>query len=283
MKCSAGALGIVVGVGLFTAACGSASQLEGELEGPGLEVMWGKPGTQDPNGTPKHAWHTWKEPLVGALKRPLLQSDHTFNPEIVDVGFLDDPEGEEVFDHAFRCAVAKDTVVIHGDREYKGRGAVIGASGWVNGGLEMDVIYNVLECVIAFVNDKTDGVDVLLTGANMNDDKGDHDGFIYSEAVWCANVVPPGFVGVEVYATESFEKECGYDIEEALKRRYCYQEGSCGLEYMGLVTENSVCEPIGPAEDGHYRCKGKPCTMTWLKNPKPHWCERDRRPRLRPD
>ena len=292
MKRSVGVHGMVLGLGLLMAACApasesdSASEIDVDLAGPGLEATVMKPGTQDPNGTPKHAWHAWKERLLGALKRPLLQSDRTFNQEIVDMGILDDPEGEEVFDHAFRCAVAKDTSVFYGDREYRGRGAVIGASSWVNGGLDIDVIHNVLECVIAFVNDKTDGVEVLLTGANVNDDGGDHTGFIYSEAIWCANITPPSpplpsLVGVEVYATESFEKECGYDIEDALEQRYCYEKGACVLVYKGLVTMNSVCAPIGPAEDGLYRCKGKPCTMTWLKNPKPHWCEPHRR--LRPN
>ncbi|XXX81436.1 hypothetical protein WMF30_22015 [Sorangium sp. So ce134] len=294
MTRSVGALGMVMGVGLFTAACGQAPQLEGEVAGPGLEATWDKPGTQDPNGTPKSAWHEWKGRVVEALLRPLFDGgdmdDPEINPEILAMGFLEDPGGQEVFDHAFRCAVEEGLVVTHGDNEYKGRGVVAGASSWAQGGLPMNVITNVLECVVAFVNDKTEGVSVLLTGPAVNDDPEEHHGFIYSEAVWCANTVTVTSsstgaatvsydVNVDVYVTESFARRCGFDPEAALEQRYCYKQGSCGLNYKGFLEDYPAeCVVDGDPKYGRYHCNGKPCTMTWLTDPKPHWCERGRLP-----
>ncbi|WP_437947628.1 hypothetical protein WME98_43945 [Sorangium sp. So ce296] len=297
MMRSVGALGMAMGVGLFTAACGEAPQIEGEIAGPGLEATWDKPGTQDPNGTPKSAWHAWKGPLVDALLRPLFpgydpldpESKPELNPEILAMGFLDDPGGQEVFDHAFRCAVEGGFSITHGDHEYKGRGVVAGASSWAQGALPMNVITNVLECVIAFVNDKTDGVSVLLTGPLVNDDPEEHHGFIYGEAVWCANVVPVTSsstgavtvtydVGVDVYVTEAFARGCGLDPAAALAQRYCYEQGSCGLDYKGFLKDYPTeCVVDGDPKYGRYTCNGKPCTMTWLTDPKPPWCERPRR------
>lgn len=299
MMRSVGALGVVIGVGLFTAACGSASQIEGELEGPGLEAMWDKPGTQDPNGTPKSAWHAWKGRIVEALQRPLFQekdmndpeSEPKLNPEILALGFLEEPGGQEVFDHAFRCAVEEGVAVTLEGHEYKGRGAVIGASSWAQGGLSMSVITNVLECVIAFVNDKTEGVNVLLTGPNVNDDPAEHHGFIHSEAVWCANAftVTSSSTGtatvtydvdVDVYVTESFARSCEFNPAAALAQRYCYKKGSCGLNYKGFLEDYPTeCVVDGDPKYGRYLCNGKACTMTWLTDPKAPWCE----PRRLPD
>ncbi|WP_437291051.1 hypothetical protein [Sorangium sp. So ce406] len=291
MKRSVFALGMMMAVGLLPAACGPASQIEGELAGPGLRAMAGKPGSEDTNGTPKRAWHTWKEPLVRALGRPLLQADGTISPVVLATGLLDGPDGEgvggggaggggdgdgaevpghEVFDHAVRCALASGTAVTHNGTLYKGLGMVKDASGWIKEGLADHVKDNVLECVIAFVNDKTDGVNVLLTGLNVEDDEGDHDPFIYPEAVWCADAASGA--AVDVYATRSFMSRCGMDPEAALEQRYCYEKGSCGLNYKGLLELNADCVRVGPAENGHYKCNHKACTMTWLKEPKPEWC-----------
>ncbi|WP_437819543.1 hypothetical protein [Sorangium sp. So ce1078] len=277
MKRSGRALGMVMGVGLLASACEPASQLEGGADWPELEASTIKNGSTDPNGTPKSAWHTWKEETVDALRRRLLLDDGTINPEILALGFLNDPEGQEVFDHAFRCAVEPGLVVKHPTGIYTGQGMVAGASDWVDKGLGMDVVYNVLECVIAFVNDKTDGVSILLTGPNVND-TGDHAGFIYSEAVWCADVATTGVVSVRVYATETFGDGCKLDPAAALAQRYCYEEGTCGLRYEGLLEKSGHCVPVGAPEDGHYECWGRPCTMTWLTDPQPPWCRRRRLP-----
>ncbi|WP_437650417.1 hypothetical protein [Sorangium sp. So ce362] len=275
MNRSGRALGMtmmMMGVGLLPAACGPASEIDGEIHGPGLEAMIGKPGGQDTNGTPKQAWHTWKGQVVQALLLPLLQADDTLNPGIVGTGILGTPEGEEVFDHTVRCALAKDSVVTHGDSAYTGRGMVAGGSSWAQGGLPLSVIDNVLECVVAFVNDKTDGVEVLLTGLNVVDDEGDHTGFIHGEAVWCAHAGSTLSVNVDVYPTYAFARGCGIDAKAALEQRYCHKVGACGLNYMGYLEFNPACKPVGAPADGQYICNEKPCTMTWLNDPEPDWC-----------
>ena len=94
MKRSVFGLGMVMAVGLLPAACGPESQLHGELAGPGLEAMAGKPGSEDTNGTPKLAWDTWKEPVARALRFPLLNGDGTINQVILDLWILGDPGGD---------------------------------------------------------------------------------------------------------------------------------------------------------------------------------------------
>ncbi|WP_437802612.1 hypothetical protein [Sorangium sp. So ce693] len=273
MKRSAGAHGMVMGVGLLMAACGPASEseIEAELDGPGLEATVIKPGSQDPNGTPKLAWHTWKLEVARWLRHPLLQNG-AINPAIVVTGVFSDAGGEEVFNHTFRCAVASGTVVTYGNKPYQGRGMVSGASVWTEKGLSDDVIDNVLECVIAFVNDKKDGVHILLTGSNVNDDGGDHEGFIHGEAVWCASV-GAGNVVVEVYPTRSFVRGCGIDAKAALAQRYCYQKNTCGLVYKDVLEFNAECQAVGAPGSGQYNCNGKACTMTWLEDLAPDWCD----------
>ncbi|WP_437626725.1 hypothetical protein [Sorangium sp. So ce1151] len=285
MKRSVFGLGMVMAAGLLPAACGPESQLDGELDGPGLEAMVGKPGSEDTNGTPKLAWDTWKEPIARALRFRLLNSDGTINPVILDLWILADPMGDgaggdgaggewvpghEVFDHTVRCALASGTAVTHNGKSYVGRGMVGGASVWTNEGLPEHVVNNVLECVIAFVNDKTDGVEVLLTGSNVNDDKGEHAKFMFGEAVWCANSTGP--VAVSVYATRAFAGSCGMDAKAALEQRYCYEPAACNLDYKGILELNDECTRVGAPGSGQYKCNGKACTMTWLTDPDPEWC-----------
>ncbi|XXT25279.1 hypothetical protein WME94_27475 [Sorangium sp. So ce429] len=291
MKRSVFGLGMVMAVGLLPAACGPESQLDGELDGPGLEAMAGKPGSEDTNGTPKLAWDTWKEPVARALRFRLLNSDGTINQVILDLWILGDPKGgdgaggdgaggedaagewvsgHEVFDHTVRCALASGTAVTHNGKSYVGRGMVGGASVWTNEGLPEHVVNNVLECVIAFVNDKTDGVNVLLTGPNVIDDKGEHAKFMFGEAVWCANATGP--VAVSVYATRAFVGSCGMDAEAALEQRYCYEPDACNLVYKGILELNDDCKRVGAPGSGQYKCNGMACTMTWLTDPDPEWC-----------
>ncbi|WP_437960414.1 hypothetical protein WME76_12745 [Sorangium sp. So ce119] len=290
MKRSVFALGMMVAVGLFPAACGPESQLDGELAGPGLRAMAGKPGSEDTNGTPNRAWHTWKEPLARALGFPLLQADGTINPVVLATGLLDEPKGDgaggggqgggaeradgedvtghEIFDHAVRCALARGTVVTHDDMPYVGRGMVSGASIWTARGLPVQVRNNVLECVIAFVNDKMDDIAVMIAGYNVIDDGNEHGAFKYSEALWCAHATAGA--EVEVYPTFSFAQRCGPDPKTALEQRYCYEKDACGLIYKGILDFTAECK--GDPDTGQYRCDDKPCTMTWLKDPMPGWC-----------
>ncbi|WP_437759598.1 hypothetical protein [Sorangium sp. So ce1389] len=295
MKRSVFGLGMVMAVGLLPAACGPESQLDGELAGPGLEAMAGKPGSEDTNGTPKLAWDTWKEPVARALRFPLLNGDGTINQVILATWILGDPmddgvggggaggggaggedsagegvSGHEVFDHTVRCALASGTAVTHNGKSYKGLGMVGGASVWTKEGLPEHVLNNVLECVIAFVNDKTDGVNVLLTGPNVSDDKGEHDKFLFGEAVWCADAT--GSVAVDVYPTRSFVRGCGMDAKAALEQRYCYKPEACNLVYKGILELNEECVRVGVPGSGQYKCNGRACTMTWLKDPDPEWC-----------
>ncbi|MGK3982612.1 hypothetical protein WME99_06225 [Sorangium sp. So ce136] len=289
MKRSVFGLGMVMAVGLLPAACGPESQLDGELAGPGLNAMVGKPGSEDTNGTPKRAWDTWKEPVARALQFPLLNSDGTINQMTLGTSILADPMGDgaggdgaggedaadewvsghEVFDHTVRCALASGTAVTHNGKSYVGRGMVGGASVWPKEGLPEHVINNVLECVIAFVNDKTDGVNVLLTGPNVNDDKGEHTEFMFGEAVWCAHATG---VAVSVYATRSFVGSCGMNAKAALEQRYCYEPEACNLDYKGILELNDECVRVGAPGSGQYKCNGNACTMTWLKDPDPEWC-----------
>lgn len=288
MKRSAGAHGMVMGVGLLMAACGPASEseIEVELAGPGLEATVMKPGIPDTNGTPKLAWHTWKHAVVAALRSPLLQGDQ-IHPDILDTKILDAAapggvDGKEVFDHTVRCAAADGTVVHHGEEVYVGRGMVSSASAWTEEGLSDAVIGNVLECVIAYVNDVTDGLSVLLTGTQVTDDGEPHTEYVHREALWCA--VPSTAFGamVFVYATAPFIAQCDVDPESALEQRYCYKEGACGLNYMGLLADSiddGTCQPVGPLGHGQFICNEKPCTMTWLKDIKPDWCREPGRER----
>ncbi|WP_437640409.1 hypothetical protein [Sorangium sp. So ce854] len=271
MKRSIFALGMMTAVGLLPAACGPESQLDGEIAGPGLEAMVSKPGSEDTNGTEKRAWHAWRDALSLALRMRLLQSDGTINPDILDFEILNAGgavTGHEVFDHAVRCALAKGTVVTHVGKSYEGRGMVSGASVWKTQPLPVEVRDHVLECVIAFVNDKMDGVSVLLTGEHVRDDGLDHGDFMFSEALWCADAMAGG--AVDVYVTRSFATRCGMDPEDALEQRYCHQEHACDLNYMGYLDNHRDCE--GDERTGHYTCGGKSCTMTWLRDPKPEWC-----------
>ncbi|MGK3994396.1 hypothetical protein [Sorangium sp. So ce1024] len=278
MKRSIFALGMMMSAGLLSTACGPESQFDGEIAGPGLKAMVGKPGSEDTNGTPKRAWHTWRDTLSRALAFPLLASDGTLHRAILDTGLLDAPNGgggvgdaitgHEVFDHAVRCALATGTVVTHDGESYKGRGMVSGASVWTKEGLPVEVRDHVLECVIAFVNDKMDGVSVLLTAAHMNDDGLDHTDYAFSEAVWCASATAGG--AVDVYPTRSFATRCGLNAKDALEQRYCHQEHACDLNYKGLLDRHAECE--GDERTGHYKCGEKSCTMTWLKDPNPEWC-----------
>lgn len=268
MKRSGRALGMVMGVALLSAACGQAPVAEVDVGDPGLETMEG-PGSGDTNGAEKLAWHTWKHAVLLALYAPLLQNG-AINPSIVASGIFADPDGEEIFDHAFRCAVADGTVVTYNNRPYQGLGMVTGASVWTGQGLSPSVVDNVLECVIAFVNDKTDGVPVLLTGPNVNDDGEDHSEFIHREAVWCAHGAT---VAVDVYPTRQFAAECSIDPKTALEQRYCYQVGTCGLNYKGFAQLFAECQLVGPSGSGQYECNGKACTMTWLKQGDPDWCQ----------
>lgn len=271
MKRSGRACGMVVGVALLSAACGPASEGEVDVGDPGLETMEG-PGSGDTNGAEKLAWHTWKSAVVLALYSPLLQ-DGAIHPSIVATGIFADQAGEEIFDHAFRCAVEDGTVVTYNDRPYEGLGMVTGASVWTAQGLSPSVADNVLECVIAFVNDKTEGVPVQLTGPNVNDDGEDHSDFIHREAVWCAHGATAGAVDVDVYPTRQFASECSLDPQAALEQRYCYQVGTCGLTYKGFAAFKAECQLVGPSGSGQYECNGKACTMTWLKQGDPDWCQ----------
>ncbi|XYI02567.1 hypothetical protein ACMHYB_23555 [Sorangium sp. So ce1128] len=270
MKRSVSALGIVMGLGLLPAACGPASQLEGEIDGPGLEIMVGTPGSTGPNGIPKLAWHTWKGAVARALQTQLLRGG-AINPVILSTGILADNGGEEVFAHTVSCAVAEGTAVPHGNKlPYVGRGMVSGAN-WAASGLSGIQITNVLECVVAFVNDKTKGVNILLTGSNVDDkEEEDHTAFIHREALWCARI-SGATVAVDVYPTQSFVEGCGIDAQAALEERYCHEVGACGLNYKGILDLAAEC--AGDEETGQYSCGGKPCTMTWLEDAEPDWCD----------
>ncbi|WP_438020351.1 hypothetical protein WMF18_15315 [Sorangium sp. So ce315] len=273
MKRSGFALGMMMVVGLLPAACGPASPLEGELAGPGLKAMVGKPGSTGPNGIPNRAWHAWKGHVTRVLLSPLLVKGGTINPSIVRTGILEDEGGVQVFSHTVGCAVAEGILVHHdNDPPYEGRGMVAGVN-WAKSGLPIDgeEINNVLECVVAFVNDKTQGVSILLTGPNVDDKaEEDHTPYIFPEALWCAQYAG-GAVLVDVYPTRWFvDGGCGIDAETALEQRYCYEEGACGLNYKGSLDLAAECE--GDEVTGHYTCGGAPCTMTWLKD-EPAWCD----------
>ncbi|AUX42302.1 hypothetical protein SOCE26_037320 [Sorangium cellulosum] len=273
MKPSGRVFGMVMAVGLVSMACGPASQLEVEVDAPGLEVQKDKPGGQDTNGTPKQAWHTWKGTMANALRGPLLQGG-AIQPAIIASGILADAEGKEVFDHTVRCALAEGAFVTHDGTVYKGRGLVNGASSWRTQWLPQEVIDSVMECVIAFVNDKTDLVNVLLTSLLTNHDGKDHSAFIHGEAVWCARAGTMGIVDVDVYPTRSFVSRCGIDAAAALEQRYCHEVGSCGLTYKGILEDRTdECAAVGPPEDGVYKCNRRACTMTWLEDAEPDWCD----------
>jgi hypothetical protein len=281
---------MVMGVGLLMAACGPASESESEIEvevaGPGLEATVMKPGIPDTNGTPKLAWHTWKHAVVTALRSPLLKGDQ-IHPNIISTKILDAAppggvDGKEVFDHTVRCAAAAGTVVRHGEEVYLGRGMVSTASAWTEEGLSDPVIGNVLECVIAYVNDVADNISVLLTGEHVTDDGDPHDDYIHREALWCA--VPSTAFGAQVfvYATAPFIGHCGIDPESALEQRYCYKPENCGLNYMGPLADSiadGTCRPVRPLglRPGQFICDGKPCTMTWLTDIEPDWCREPER------
>jgi len=162
--------------------------------------------------------------------------------------------------------------VSHSTGSHEGRGMVTGASVWTTQGLSQSVITNVLECVIAFVNDKTDGVSVLLTGKKVNNDGEDHSAFIYSEAVWCAKLPSPTVVEVDVYPTLSFVLGCGINAGDALMKRSCFLPGNCGLNSKGTLEFNAECVEVGTPGNWSYVCNGKPCTMTWLLEDDPEWC-----------
>ncbi|WP_437767982.1 hypothetical protein WMF27_16130 [Sorangium sp. So ce281] len=283
MKRSVGVHGMVMGVGLLMAACGPASESEiaVELDEPGLEATGMKPGIPDTNGTPKLAWHTWKYAVVTALRSPLLRGDQ-IHPDILATKILDAAapggvDGKEVFDHTVRCAAAAGTVVHHGGEVYLGRGMVSTASAWTEEGLSEPVIGNVLECVIAYVNDVADDISVLLTGKHVTDDGEPHDDYIHREALWCAAPSTAFGAAVSVYATAPFIANCDVDPESALKQRYCYEPGTCGLTYMGPLADSiadGTCRPVRPVglTPGQFICEGKPCTMTWLTDIEPDWC-----------
>ncbi|WP_437718183.1 hypothetical protein WMF45_18270 [Sorangium sp. So ce448] len=288
MKRSAGAHGMVMGVGLLMAACGPASEseIEVEIDEPGLEATGLKPGIPDTNGTPKLAWHTWKYAMVTALRSPLLKGDK-IHPDILATKILDAAapggvDGKEVFGHTVRCAAAKGTVVHHGEEVYLGRGMVSSASAWTEQGLSDAVIGNVLECVIAYVNDVADGISVLLTGTQVADDGKGHAEYVHREALWCAAPSTGAVPTVSVYATLPFIANCSIDPESALRQRYCYKVGACDLNYMGSLADrvaDGTCQNVGPAGHGQFTCNGKPCTMTWLQDIEPDWCREPTRPR----
>ncbi|XXY48873.1 hypothetical protein WME91_53600 [Sorangium sp. So ce269] len=271
MKRSVSTLGIAMGLGLLPAACGPASQLEGEIDGPGLKAMVGTQGSTGPNGIPKLAWHTWKVRIARALHSPLLLENGAIDPALLATDILADDGGEQVFAHTVSCAVAEGTAVPYDQRKlpYMGRGMVSGVD-WAKSGLTDLQITNVLECVVAFVNDKTKGVNILLTGPRVDDkEEEDHTAFIHREALWCASV-SGGTVVVDVYPTQSFVDGCGIDAKAALEERYCHEVGTCGLNYRELDKFYDNC--VGDEATGQYSCGGKPCTMTWLEDA-PAWCE----------
>lgn len=280
MKRSARAFGMVVGVALLSAACGPASESEIGVDDPGLEVMTDTPGSTGPNGLENQVWHDYKVQTFLALQRPLLVNG-AIDPLTVTGLDLDAPlsPSHELFDHIIGCAVADGAVVYHGTRAYEGQGMVKGASLWTGQALSQSVIHNVLECVIAFVNDKTDNVQVLVSGRNVNDDGEDHSAFIHSEAVWCADAPTPSTINVEVYPTASFADGCGIDAEAALRQRYCYQPETCGLIYKEILDFSTDCQAWGAPENGQYICNGRRCTMTWLADNTPDWCKERPRPR----
>lgn len=254
MKRSSDALGMVMWVGLLSAACAPAPEVEVEVDAPGLEPMaYGLPGT---NGIPKAAWHNWKGAIAEALKVPLMDGD-VMNPKVAHVGDPKQGGHEKLLEHLLDCTIG---------------GTVSEASVWAQHGLKTPVINNVLECVIAFVNDKMDGVDILISGAHIGGEE--HPEFIHREAVWCA-YVRGGFVNVDVYTTASFARGCGINAQAALAQRYC-TEGeeafeACGLNYRGIL-EMSTCKQVAPSEYGQYECGGRLCTMTWLTDITPDWC-----------
>ncbi|WP_434047659.1 MULTISPECIES: hypothetical protein [Sorangium] len=253
-------------VGLLSTACATAPEAEIEVDAPRIEVTaLGMPGT---NGVPNAAWHTWKLTIANALKQPLMQGD-VMNPNVVKVGKPELGGNEELFGHLLDCTVG----AMDGNE-----GMVLGASSWAKQGLDDQVIASVMECVIAFVNDKTVGVDILIAGSAFNAQE-DHPEFIHREAVWCAHtrsITGGGVidVSVDVYPTTLFARGCGIDAKTALEQRYCSEDeeavANCGLNYGGLL-EHSSCINVGGS--GHYECEGKPCTMTWLTDNKPDWCQ----------
>lgn len=270
MKRSSCALGTVMWVGVLSAGCAPSLEAEIEVDAPGLEAMADGPGMPGENGVPKAAWHAWKGTVATALSKPLLNDESgDYSKAIVDSGILVDPGGQELFLHVEECTLG---------------GMVLGASKWATDGLEEAVIENVLECVIAFVNDKTEGVKILITGPNVggaNDGKTYPD-FIHNEAVWCAHTrpvsgAPPSpsalvDVFVDVYPTLRFIRGCGIDAKAALEQRYCHVEGACGLNYRGPLELNPECKEVGPPGQGLYECYGKPCTMTKLMDYEQDWC-----------
>ncbi|AUX24335.1 hypothetical protein SOCEGT47_048720 [Sorangium cellulosum] len=269
MKRSGYAVGMMMWVGLLSSACASAPEAEVDVDAPGLEPMaYGLPGT---NGIPKAAWHKWKGTIAKALKTPLMDGD-VMNPKVAGAGDPEQGGDERLLRHLLECTVGGEA-----SEGEASEGMVSGASAWRQGGLEEQVINNVLECVIAFVNDKMDGVDILISGAQLDGEE--HPDFMHREAVWCANA-RGGAVYVDVYTTASLERGCGIDAEAALAQRYCTEGeeafAECGLDYRGLL-ERSRCREVEPSEYGHqggqYECGGRLCTMTWLTDITPDWCQ----------
>ncbi|WP_438001519.1 hypothetical protein WMF26_19250 [Sorangium sp. So ce185] len=287
MKRSSCKLGMVMWVGLLSAACAPSLEAEVAVDAPGLEAMIDSPGMPGENGVPKAAWHYWKGTVATILSKPMLdQETGEYSQAIVDSGILADPGGLEIFKHVKECTLGgvefKETVL---------EGMVLGASKWEAEGLEEATIENVLECVVAFVNDMTDGVEILITGPNVG---GANDGitypeFIHGEAVWCAHTRPisgtpptPGGppnpsalvdVFVTVYPTSRFVHGCGVDAKDALRQRVCDVPDDCGLTFGGILEKSPQCKEVGPSGQGLYECYGKPCTMTKLKDYKPDWCD----------
>ncbi|WP_438029816.1 hypothetical protein [Sorangium sp. So ce233] len=256
-------------VGLLSTACATAPEAEIEVDAPGLEVTaLGIPGT---NGVPKAAWHAWKLTIASALKHPLMK-EGVMNPDIVNVGRPEFGGNEELFGHLLDCTVGE----MDGNE-----GMVIGASSWATQGLDDQVIGSVMECVIAFVNDKNQGVDILISGSAFNATE-NHPEFFHREAVWCSRIDSTigGTVldvSVDVYPTALFARACGIDAKTALEQRYCSEDekavANCGLNYGGRL-DLSSCTNVGAP--GHYECGGKLCTMTWLTDITPDWCQRRR-------
>ncbi len=207
-------------------------------------------------------------PLQQTLARvarlyPLLDPSTGNVNEKIQVELIDQKGGSNVFHYAVACAVP-DGVKVHTPTEsFTGRGHLINGPAWFNAPLPHATINELMACMAAHVNAWNVEVEILLLGADVQDDPIDNPAFSVSEALWKADVNSDDVPFYTVWPAKYVAQAC-VDVLSAFKDRVCGQ-WSTGCNFT--VGQPGVCFPtlqIPGQPDGDYSCNGVPVIETRL-------------------